>query len=62
MGFDGPAHPKVYVTKNGSAIVRKDWKKLKRLAVDDLPESIHVPRTPSASDEVEHRVGMLRHY
>jgi hypothetical protein len=61
MAFDSPTHPKVFVTKNGSAIVRKDWKKLKQLAVDDLPESIRVPRTPSASDDAEHRIGMLRH-
>lgn len=60
MAFDGPTHSKVYMTKNGSAIVRKDWKKLKRLAADDLPESIRVPRTPTASD-AEHRIDMLRH-
>ena len=34
---------------------------MKRLAVDDLPESVRASRVPSASDEVEHRVGMLRH-
>ena len=43
-----------------------DWLKLSnkakaRLAFDDLPESVRAPRVPTASDEVEHRVGMLKH-
>jgi len=61
MAHDAWDHPRVFVTRNGSHLTAKDWKKMKRLAFDDLPESIRVPRTPSASDEVEHRVGMLRH-
>ena len=61
MAFDSPTHPKVFVTKNGSTISKKDWKRLKLLAADDLPDSIRAPHVPTASDEVEHRVGMLRH-
>jgi hypothetical protein len=61
MAHDARDHPRIFVTKNGSHLTAKDWKKMRRLALDDLPESIHVPRTPSASDEVEHRIGMLRH-
>jgi hypothetical protein len=61
MAFDSPTHPKVFVTKNGSTISKKDWKRLKLLAADDLPDSIRAPHLPTASD-AEHRVEMLRHY
>jgi hypothetical protein len=61
MAFDGHAKNGAYVTRGGSMISKRDWSRLKQLAADDLPESVRAPRVPSASDEVEHRVGMLRH-
>jgi hypothetical protein len=66
MAFDAVSHPRVFVTKNGSALTAADWAKLKlkarrALAFDDLPESVRAPHAPAASD-AEHRVEMLRHY
>lgn len=61
MAFDGHAKNGAYVTRGGSVISKRDWSRLKQLAADDLPESVRAPRVPSASDEVEHRVGMLKH-
>jgi hypothetical protein len=66
MAHDGPTHPRVLVTRNGSHINLRDWAKLSnkartRLASDDLPDSVRAPRVPAASD-AEHRVEMLRHY
>jgi hypothetical protein len=34
MAHDGPTHPKIFVTRNGSHITAKDWAKMKRLALD----------------------------
>jgi hypothetical protein len=51
MALDGHADRPVFVTRNGSHIVGKDWKKMKRLATDELPPS---PHAPAASDAEQH--------
>jgi hypothetical protein len=51
MAFDSPTHPKVFVTKNGSTISKKDWKRLKRLAADDLPESLSTAHLPPSTEK-----------
>jgi hypothetical protein len=63
MAFDSVSHAKngCYLTPNGSMIKQKDWARFRQLAADDLPASVRVPRVPTASDEVDRRVGMLRH-
>jgi hypothetical protein len=66
MGFDGHVKYPVVATRNGSTISERDWSRLSakakaKLVFDDLPESVRAPRVPSASDDAERRVGMLRH-
>jgi hypothetical protein len=48
MAHDAADHPRVCITKNGSALTARDWAKLKpstrrRLVGDDLPESVRAP-------------------
>jgi hypothetical protein len=61
MACDGHMDRPIFVTKNGSQINQEDWKKMKRLAFDDLPESVRAPQIPTASD-AEHQLAQFRGY
>ena len=53
----------LYLNRAGDLVDRNGalWGRRGTMAHDSLPESIRAPRVPSASDDAEHRVGMLRH-
>jgi hypothetical protein len=65
MACDGHADRPVFVTKNGSQLTAKDWKTMKRLALDKPikpfnGDLVRQKDHPEAFD-AEHRLDMLRH-
>jgi hypothetical protein len=59
----GSNHAGLYLNRAGDLVDRNGalWGRRGTMAMDSLPESVRAPRVPTASDDAEHRTGMLRH-
>lgn len=53
----------LYLDRAGNLVDRNGalWGRRNTMAMDSLPESVRAPHVPSASDDAEARVGMLKH-